>query len=667
MMFSSSDGDGSRLVPAFIFAAVSSLCALAYFADREVSAWTRVQAASAWTLALFVVAVVPLDVAATVASSDGEARGASTATLANAWDVGYWSTYALTWVILPLCQSYEDCADFKTAARMKRAARENATFLGAMLGAVVLGGGVMLATEKLSLAAMRAYGIVLANVFGISTGVLLMGYGLVDVPRRLWRRASFNARVMWAYKRVAASSRALTTAHEKLARQVAAVAMTSRVMPRRHELRWAMTVIERETPSVGAARANADSNDEDALEEDILTYDYDEYSDLVSLRRGLKRAVRVYERTKAHYVAATNEAFRAEAAEQSRASRRLHRPPNREGAAFSKCFDEIEFLWSIVLLPVALRVIAAGLAFFSAAIVVAESTMWVGRAWAYADHASLLSVMLESAMASSSSSSSSARIHVVVAFPLFYMCLCTFYSLFKLGMFSFYQLVPRATDGFSLLVNASLVCRYAAPISYNFLMLLPVIKANGKQTTFSRKMEAKVPEMAAELNVIVPAFLCVFCVAIALGWFERAVSAFKAKSFTFNADNGVCESTETGKSITDRERAEVQDGGEIGAQHEFFVGADVEREQQLPPLSSDDGDAERRTSRSHLLNAHDVEANSSSARWETQKARLSHAVQNARDSNAARSSRSPLSQAGRDKVNKLDSMFSGLGRRDADD
>ena len=221
------------------------------------------------------------------------------------------------------------------------------------------------------------------------------------------------------------------------------------------------------------------------------------------------------------------------------------------------------------------------------------------------------------------------------------MCLCTFYSLFKLGMFSFYQLVPRATDGFSLLVNASLVCRYAAPISYNFLMLLPVIKANGKQTTFSRKMEAKVPEMAAELNVIVPAFLCVFCVAIALGWFERAVSAFKAKSFTFNADNGVCESTETGKSITDRERAEVQDGGEIGAQHEFFVGADVEREQQLPPLSSDDGDAERRTSRSHLLNAHDVEANSSSARWETQKARLSHAVQNARDSNAARSSRSP--------------------------
>ena len=73
---SSSLDDGSRLVPAFIFAAVSSLCALVYFADRDVSAWTRLQVASAWTLALSVVAVVPLDVAATV-SSDADASAAS--------------------------------------------------------------------------------------------------------------------------------------------------------------------------------------------------------------------------------------------------------------------------------------------------------------------------------------------------------------------------------------------------------------------------------------------------------------------------------------------------------------------------------------------------------------------------------------------------------------
>jgi len=42
------------------------------------------------------------------------------------------------------------------------------------------------------------------------------------------------------------------------------------------------------------------------------------------------------------------------------------------------------------------------------------------------------------------------------------MCFCAYYSLFRLGMFSFYQLVPRHTDSFSLLVNAALTCRYSA-------------------------------------------------------------------------------------------------------------------------------------------------------------------------------------------------------------
>ena len=83
-------------------------------------------------------------------------------------------------------------------------------------------------------------------------------------------------------------------------------------------------------------------------------------------------------------------------------------------------------------------------------------------------------------------------------------------------MFSFYTLVPRHTDAFSLLVNASLVCRYSAPLSFNFLMLLPIIRASGKMTTFSRKMANNVPELAGELNIIVPTFLGLYCVAIAL-------------------------------------------------------------------------------------------------------------------------------------------------------
>ena len=43
------------------------------------------------------------------------------------------------------------------------------------------------------------------------------------------------------------------------------------------------------------------------------------------------------------------------------------------------------------------------------------------------------------------------------ALPLAYMAACCYYSLFQLGMFSFYHIVPHATNAHSLLMNAAQV------------------------------------------------------------------------------------------------------------------------------------------------------------------------------------------------------------------
>ena len=86
--------------------------------------------------------------------------------------------------------------------------------------------------------------------------------------------------------------------------------------------------------------------------------------------------------------------------------------------------------------------------------------------------------------------------------PLAYTCGCAYFALFKLGNFSFYRMVsllcalascvcnpfhalpstscymvvimqvPHYTDGFSLLLNASLLARFAAPLCFNFLYCL---------------------------------------------------------------------------------------------------------------------------------------------------------------------------------------------------
>jgi hypothetical protein len=69
----------------------------------------------------------------------------------------------------------------------------------------------------------------------------------------------------------------------------------------------------------------------------------------------------------------------------------------------------------------------------------------------------------------------------VVAFiPLAYMCVCTYFSLIRLGMMTIYYLAPKHTSSVSLLMLCSMVARYAAPLCYNFLYLIRLRTRDGK-------------------------------------------------------------------------------------------------------------------------------------------------------------------------------------------
>ena len=61
---------------------------------------------------------------------------------------------------------------------------------------------------------------------------------------------------------------------------------------------------------------------------------------------------------------------------------------------------------------------------------------------------------------------------VLTGLPLAYMCGAAYFSLFKMVIFSYYQMVPKATDPVSLLLNAGQVCRFAAPLAYNFMHVI---------------------------------------------------------------------------------------------------------------------------------------------------------------------------------------------------
>ena len=74
---------------------------------------------------------------------------------------------------------------------------------------------------------------------------------------------------------------------------------------------------------------------------------------------------------------------------------------------------------------------------------------------------------------------------LLTALPLAYICGCAYYSLFKLVIFSYYRMVPGATDPRSLLLNAGQVCRFAAPLAYNFMHVIRMNEASSFSQEFA--------------------------------------------------------------------------------------------------------------------------------------------------------------------------------------
>ncbi|CDO97416.1 unnamed protein product [Coffea canephora] len=135
--------------------------------------------------------------------------------------------------------------------------------------------------------------------------------------------------------------------------------------------------------------------------------------------------------------------------------------------------DVIELVWRCILRKQLEKFLAVILGSISAAILLAEATILPSGV-----DLSLFSILINAV------EKHEVLVQVAAFVPLMYMCVCTYYSLFKIGMLTFYSLTPRQTSSVSLLMICSMVARYAPPISYNFLNLIHL--NNGAKTIFEK-------------------------------------------------------------------------------------------------------------------------------------------------------------------------------------
>ncbi|OMO73071.1 LMBR1-like membrane protein [Corchorus olitorius] len=367
----------------------------------------------------------------------------------------------------------------------------------------------------------------------------------------------------------------LDEAHQELSNAIVVAQATSNQMSKRDPLRPYMDVIDnmlaqmfREDPSFKPQGGRLGENDMD--------YDSDEKS-MATLRRHLRLAREEYYRYKSEYMTYVSEALQLE----DRIKNYERRDstgwkyvssfrPARSGKT-GAILDTMEFIWRCILSKQLKKVLAIILGIMSAAILLAEATL-VPRGV----DLSLFSILINSVK------KEEVLVQAFAFVPLMYMCMCTYYSLFKVGMLMFYSFTPRQTSSVSLLMICSMVARYAPPISYNFLNL---ISLGGKKTIFEKRMgniDDAVPFFGEGFNNIYPIIMVVYTLLVASNFFNRVVGFFgNWKRLRFQSEADDADGFDpSGLMILQKERSWLEQGRQVGEQviplARNFNGADIE-------------------------------------------------------------------------------------------
>ncbi|KAJ6419397.1 hypothetical protein OIU84_029495, partial [Salix udensis] len=184
-----------------------------YFAGPEVPRYVFFTVGYTWFCSLAIIILVPADIYTTKFDLD---RGG----ISFYWIWSYWSTFLLTWAVVPLIQGFEDAGDFTVVERLKTSVRANLVFY-LIVGAIGLFGIILLIVmHKIRIGNVLAFAMACSNTFGLVTGAFLLGFGLSEIPKGLWRNSDWSTRQKVLSHKIAKLAVKLDDAHQDLSNAI---------------------------------------------------------------------------------------------------------------------------------------------------------------------------------------------------------------------------------------------------------------------------------------------------------------------------------------------------------------------------------------------------------------------------------------------------------------
>lgn len=462
------------------------------------------------------------------------------------WIILYWTIYILCWVVYPISQSYVVAAEFTIHERFVRALKENLILYSVMgfVGLVFL--GWLLAYSKINFTSITAVAMAASNVYGLFLLFCLLSYGLVEIPKKLWRQRNRALILKSVQFEAVGLLEELKKTKEELQTTLKLVKAYSDAVESESPFRPFMDTIIKECPAeYHSLLGGAGQVDQT-------------YNSFVKLHGRVMWATMDYARTRCLYEEHLKRAYGLEDIIKS-----SNAPDKKIKWSFKERNDlrpfmqflyKVEWYWYIYCEYPA-HVFGA---FFSGALSVcvvwSETVFWIATVPGWEKwKLSIFYWILEGAPDQFFQ-------WFVVFIPCCYIAFCAFWSMFQLRILNYYRLIPhQQTDASSILFLAYYVCRLTAPMIYNFLLML-----HDQSSAYKKVMNLVdlVPVMGTWANAYLPILLVVLCGMNVFNIWTKILGACCIKRFRkFSYDEEFSdERIDQGKDIIANERS-LREGG----------------------------------------------------------------------------------------------------------
>ncbi|TPX57579.1 hypothetical protein PhCBS80983_g03752 [Powellomyces hirtus] len=383
-------------------------------------------------------------------------------------------------------------------------------------------------------------GMAAANAWGLLLITIMMGYGLVEIPRTLW----YDANTTWCLRYmefiVPSVKENMVDAEADIYDIARQIAIASKKIAMDDPLRpWVEKLIKK--CPIALEERNLERNID---QEEIPRKIDEEY--LVTLHAAIKRAVKVNDRTQAQYRFVLQKAFLYQDIIENYRNRERKFVSTLIKVKNDKFTDtkmKAYWYWYVWIKPNLLRMLSVIGALASLAVIWSESTFQVQS----------ITLSVPAAILQSPYVGYAATELVAVVFIL-YMCVCAYSTLFKIKIMDYYLVPEHHTDEGSLMFIGSYLCKLTFPLCYNFLNMVQDEKSVFIQ--YQGKAVSLTPLLGDGYNKWLPEIVLIFATLTLLNLHGRLLRLMQIKHYSYSEAIGphIAEIDE-GRQIIEQARA----------------------------------------------------------------------------------------------------------------